>query len=136
MHLASLWFYSGFLQDHGAAGYYEMMHARLWQRSLPEVNAGTDFWLSLLLAALEMALGVLAAVPRTRRPWRRSWRLPLHAGIIGTLYSLDWNWAVWPWNVALGLAGFGLLWSWRESIADDLAAVPLAGENRGLYSAR
>jgi uncharacterized membrane protein YphA (DoxX/SURF4 family) len=121
MHLVSLWFFSGFHKLF-SAGYYEMMHARLWQRLLPASESGTDFWLSLLLAVLEMLLGVLALLPRTRR-LAAIVALPIHAGIIGLLYFLDWNWAVWPWNVALAGAGFGLLWSWRESVLTDLAAV-------------
>ena len=100
-----------------------MMHARLWQRLLPDAGPSTAFWLSLVLAGLEMLLGVLALLPRTRR-LAAIVALPLHAGIIGMLlYYLDWNWAVWPWNVALAGAGFGLLWSWREGVLTDLAAV-------------
>jgi hypothetical protein len=99
-----------------------MMHERLWQRLMPDVEPGVSFWLSLLPAGLEMLLGVLALLPRTRR-LAAILALPLHVGIVGTLYLLDWNWAVWPWNVALALAGFALLWSWRESVWSDLAAV-------------
>ena len=121
MHLVSLWFFSGFHKLF-SAGYYEMMHARLWQRLLPATGPGTAFWLSLLLAVLEMLLGLLAWLPRTRR-LAAIIAVPLHAGIIATLYFLDWNWAVWPWNVALAGAGFGLLWSWRENVLSDLATV-------------
>ncbi len=121
MHLVSLWFFGGFHKLF-SAGYYEMMHARLWQRMLPEIGPGTTFWLSLLLAVGEMLLGLLVLSPRTRR-LAAILALPLHAGIIATLYVFDWNRAVWPWNVALAGAGFALLWSWRESVGSDLAAV-------------
>ena len=120
IHLASLWFFSGFHKLF-SAGYYEMMHARLWQRLLPDAGPSTAFWLSLVLAGLEMLLGVLALLPRTRRLAAIA-ALPVHVGIIGMLYVLNWNWAIWPWNLALAGAGFGLLWSWRESVLSDLVA--------------
>lgn len=64
---------------------------------------------ALLLPVAEIALGLLAFVPRCW-PVVRWMGVGLHVGIFVTLSPLfaDWNEAVWPWNLALAAAAFGL----------------------------
>jgi hypothetical protein len=120
-HLLSLWFYSGF-HKLLSPGYYLMMHDRLWLRALPSSADKAAVVLSVGLALLEIALGVFAFFPRTRR-WAAICALPVHAGIIVTLVSLHWNWAIIPWNLVLAVAGLALLWPWQESLRTDQARV-------------
>jgi len=100
MHLVSLWLYSGF-HKLVSAGYYEMMQ----RAAVAAIDAGYRSRRELLAVAVAgrfgNAAGVLALLPRTRR-LAAIVALPLHGGIIGTLYVLDWNWAVWPWKRCLG----------------------------------
>jgi hypothetical protein len=80
-----------------------------------------------LIALGELALGLLAVFPRTRRLVGVG-ALALHAGILFTLSPLghNWNQAVWPWNVALAGAGFALIVPWRDTLWLGLRRSPLA----------
>jgi hypothetical protein len=120
-HLICLWFFSGF-HKLVSTGYYEMMHERMWTRVAPELDSRLTFALSAVFALLEISLAVLAWLPRTRRA-AAVIAIPFHFAILGVLWDFDWNLAVWPWNAALSLAGFGLLWTWRETVTAELATV-------------
>lgn len=114
LHLAALWFFSGF-HKLVSFGYFEVMARRLWTVLLPEADPRVAFGLSLAVATTEVLLGIFTLVPGARRSVAIV-ALPLHIGIVASLAAIDWNRAVWPWNIALALAGFGLLWNWRESV--------------------
>ena len=72
-----------------------------------------------LAALYEMALGIMAFVPRTRRLCALL-AAPFHVGLaLWLYYRLQWNEAVCPWNLALAVAAFTLIWPWRTAPRDD-----------------
>jgi hypothetical protein len=120
-HLVALWFFAGF-HKLVSAGYYVGAVPRLfsglvgldppWPLIFDLVRAG--------LALSEMGLGVMAAVPRTRRIAAFG-AAALHLGILALfVLRVRSNAAVWPWNVALAASGFYFLWNWRASVTEDL----------------
>jgi len=113
-HLIALWFWAGlnkllspaFLTSTGPGLFATLLpKAPLWFRS----NGG------YLIALTEFSLGVLAFFPRTRKLAGVT-AVGLHTFIFLTLSPLgrNWNESVWPWNIALALAGLALIFSWRE----------------------
>ena len=115
-HLIALWFWAGthkllsvgFLTDTGPL----LLGALL--PFAPEwfVNSG-----GYLIALTEILAGILAFLPATRR--LSGWlAFGVHIGILLTLspLGLHWNQAVWPWNAALAVAGFALIWNWSEPL--------------------
>jgi hypothetical protein len=74
------------------------------------------------MALAELSLGVLALIPRTRKLAAVA-AFGVHAGILLILSPLgrDYNHAVWPWNVALAMAGFALIARWKETPLRSLA---------------
>ncbi|HEY5312401.1 MAG TPA: hypothetical protein VIK18_07765 [Pirellulales bacterium] len=121
MHLAALWFFSGFhkiISPH----YYGVFAGWLWSQVAPGSSATGGVWVAGVVAVVEMLLGVMVLVPRTRR--LAGWvALVLHLGVLASLVYVDWNVAIWPWNIALALAGLALVRPWRESLAADFARV-------------
>jgi uncharacterized membrane protein YphA (DoxX/SURF4 family) len=125
-HLIALWCWAGlnkllspdFL---GAAG-----SGRWMARGLMDHPPGVllDHF-GYAVALTELATGVLAIVPRTRRA-AAVLALALHGGILYVLSPLrhDWNEAIWPWNVALAVAGFAFFWAWRERPLRALRGLP------------
>jgi hypothetical protein len=69
------------------------------------------------IAISELATGLLAVFPRTRR-LSGFMAFGLHISILLTLLSLraNRNEAIWPWNLALALSAFALIVPWQESI--------------------
>lgn len=123
LHLVALWFFSGFHKII-SPGYYgqETFTAYLWSTLFPGRSPVGGTWLAVVVAICEMLLGIMALVPRTRRI--AAWlALVLHTGALASLVFLDWNVAVWPWNVALALAGLALVRPWRETLAADFRRV-------------
>ena len=119
MHLAALWFFSGFHKII-SPGYYGMFTAFLWPQLAPTGSEAGGPWMAGFVAAVEMLLGLLVLVPRSRRI--AAWlALALHAGVLAALVRIDWNVAIWPWNVALAFSGLALVRPWRESLAEDFA---------------
>lgn len=103
--LAATWLWAGLHKalslgwsDEGAAFIADALH-----------QPGRTDVVAWALPAAEIALGVLAFVPRAW-PAVRWGALALHLGIVVTLSPLfaDWNTAVWPWNLALAAVAFGL----------------------------
>jgi hypothetical protein len=120
-HLIALWFFSGFHKII-SPGYYAMFTTYLWSQLAPAGCEAGGPWIAGCLAIVEMLLGVLTWVPRTRR--LAAWlALALHAGVLAALVRIDWNVAIWPWNAALAFAGFALVRPWRESVSEDFARV-------------
>jgi hypothetical protein len=113
-HLSSLWLWSGVnkvLSTGWSTGGAAFIASSLHVSGLrPAVVVG--------LPAAELALGAASL-------WRRTWPVvrwlapALHTGILLTLSPVfaDWNSAVWPWNVALAVAGFALFRNERPAAA-------------------
>jgi hypothetical protein len=126
-HLVALWTYAG-LHKLLSDGYY----THVVPAPLVAVLGNGEPWPSLFdalrggAAVFEMSLGLLALIPRTRKlcAWLA---VLLHLGILQYLMfwvraddgSFGWNKAVWPWNVALALAGLALVAPWRTSPLAD-----------------
>ncbi|HEX3658162.1 MAG TPA: MauE/DoxX family redox-associated membrane protein [Pirellulales bacterium] len=121
MHLAALWFFSGFhkiISPH----YYGVFTGWLWSQMLPGASATGGIWMAGVVAVVELLLGVMVLVPRTRR--MAGWMaLVLHLGVLASLVYVRWNEAIWPWNIALALSGIALVRPWRESLVADFARV-------------
>jgi hypothetical protein len=114
-HLVALWCW---------AGVNKLLSPDFFDSTAPWMLAGLTAnppgWLKYGfghgVALAELATGVLALVPRTRRLAAVA-ALILHAGILLVLspYGQHYNEAIWPWNVALALSGFALIAPWRGS---------------------
>jgi hypothetical protein len=114
MHLISLWFFSGF-HKLISSGYFEQVARHLWVRLVPWAPPSGSTYFGLVIAGGEIALAILALIPRTRR-LAALIAIPFHLGIFLSLspWGINWNESVWAWNIALAGAGMGLLWNWRE----------------------
>ncbi|HEX4129496.1 MAG TPA: hypothetical protein VHZ24_05590 [Pirellulales bacterium] len=123
LHLITLWFFSG-VHKLFSAGFYDEVAPFLWNGIFPRVSQTTIIAFGLVLAATEIALGLFAAFPRTRRAAAIAGAL-FHIGVFVSLspVGLDWNQAVWPWNLALAAASLGLLFDWRGSLWLDVRTV-------------
>lgn len=102
-HLASLWLWAGCNKAMSAGfvpGVAPSVAHDLGIASHPEVVAWG-------MPALEITLGLLAAVPRTRR-WAGLIGFVMHTGAIVGLH-MRWDWAILPWNVGLAWASLVLL---------------------------
>lgn len=115
-HLIALWFWAGtnkllspaFLTGTGPGLFVELLPSTLlWLRPVG----------GYIIAATELLAGVLAVFPRTRK-LSGTLAFGLHAGIFLSLSPIgrDWNESVWPWNIALALAGLALIVPWREPL--------------------
>jgi hypothetical protein len=105
-HLIALWSWAG-LHKLLSAGYLFDSGPRMWTSTIGELPRELAIGLAITAAVFELALGILAIFPRTRRPvpWMAAL---LHLGILLSLVVQRWNPAVWPWNVAVIAAAVGL----------------------------
>jgi hypothetical protein len=121
-HLITLWLYSGINKllspafIHGTAQW-------LLSGLVPHAPHIVQQWVGYAMALAEIALGVLALIPRTRL-LAAFGALVVHLGILLDLSPLghDYNRSVWPWNVVLAAAGFALIATWRETPQASFAA--------------
>ena len=114
-HLVSMWLFAGF-NKLLSPGF--MNDTAQWM--LSGLVSNPPRWLydnfGYVVACTELGVGVLALMPRTRK-LAAVGALGLHFGILMDLgpFGHDTNQAVWPWNVALAVAGFALIATWKES---------------------
>jgi hypothetical protein len=138
-HLIALWFFAGIHKLFSAGYYAGVMRFLLLplSQSLPlptvHLSAVVYYTIGIPCVMFEISLGVLAAVPRTRRI-----AAVLGAAMHVTLFLwlslvLHWNSAVWSWNVALIVAGFALLWNWRTTWLADWRSVGPAARAAALF---
>jgi hypothetical protein len=126
MHLVSLWIWSG-LHKLFSPGYYLDVIPQIVGSWLPG-----DSWQALtfgvLLAGCELMLGILAMVPGTR-PLAALLGVVLHLSVFAWLSPLgiNWNESVWGWNLALAVAAWLLIGSWREKWALERVRVGILG---------
>lgn len=113
-HLISLWFWAG-LHKLLSPEYLQTTGPDLVLGLLPGVTSSQAMILGIGTAAIEMCLGLAAVFPRTRRVVPKAAAL-LHGMVLLTLFARGWNSAVWPWNLALGAAGFGFFMNWNEPL--------------------
>ncbi|HEV2972321.1 MAG TPA: hypothetical protein VGY55_20265 [Pirellulales bacterium] len=124
-HLIALWFFAGF-HKLISPGYYEAVVPFMAGRSPGDSPIAYQV-LGGLAALFEMALAGLAIVPRTRRLCAVL-AAPFHLAVMWWLaFHMHWNESVCPWNAAIAVAGFTLIWPWRSSFRDDWRHVSRPG---------
>jgi hypothetical protein len=111
-HLVSMWFFAG-LNKLLSPDFIDGTSQWLLSGIMANPPAWLDRNAGYFIACGEMSIGILALLPRTRKLAALA-AVALHAGILLDLSPLghDWNEAVWPWNVALAIAGAALIWTW------------------------
>ncbi len=117
-HLISLWFFSGF---------HKLISPQYYEGVVPFFSGYAKWALPMgfqivgaIAPPFEIALAVLAIIPRTRQicAWLAA---PFHLGILLWLaLKLHWNESVCPWNAALIVAAFALIFPWRTALRADL----------------
>ncbi len=121
MHLISLWLFSG-MHKLLSPAFYDDVAPYLWHGVTGDALPGAAQAFGVTLALTEIGLGLLAMFVRTRRIAAVA-AIPFHLGVLASLVHMQWNEAVWPWNVALAGAGMGLLFDWREALLPSFRAV-------------
>ncbi len=118
-HLISLWLFAGFnklLSPAFLGGTAQWILSGL----LPYPPAWLSANFGYLIVLMESGTGLLAVFPYTRKLAGVT-AFALHIGILFDLsVGHDWNQSVWPWNLALALAGFALISPWKERPLDSL----------------
>jgi uncharacterized membrane protein YphA (DoxX/SURF4 family) len=117
-YLVALWFYSGFHKLLSPEFYDGMWVMTRFLKDLAYATATPPqelvTILSVLAAVTEIVLAVMVLVPRTRKA-ACALAFVLHGSILIVLVQVQFNSAVWAWNVASGFSGFALLWNWRQT---------------------
>ena len=117
-HLIALWFFAGF-HKLISPGYYEAVVPFMLGRAPGATVAAGDVMWGALGALFEISLAVLAIVPRTRRACAVL-VAPFHLTVVCWLaFRMEWNYSVCPWNAAIAVAGFTLIWPWRTTLLAD-----------------
>jgi hypothetical protein len=117
-HLIALWFFSGF-HKLISPGYYDGVVPFFAGYAKDAMPVGWQI-VGAIAPLFEMALAVMAVIPRTRRLCAVC-AAPFHIWLLMWLvFRLEWNEAVCPWNGAVAVAAFALIWPWRETFAVDL----------------
>jgi hypothetical protein len=117
-HLIALWFFAGF-HKLISPEYYEAVVPFMMGRAPGTTLAASEIVWGALGALVEMALAVLAVVPRTRRACAVM-AVPFHLLVLSWLaLRLQWNYSVCPWNAAIAIAALTLVWPWRTTLLAD-----------------
>ena len=117
-HLIALWFFAGF-HKLISPEYYAAVVPFMMGRAPGTTLAASDVLWGAFGALFEMALAVLAVVPRTRRACAVL-AVPFHLAVFCWLtFRLQWNYSVCPWNAAVAVAGLTLIWPWRTTLLAD-----------------
>jgi len=114
-HLSSMWCWTG-LHKLLSLGFFAG-GAQWMFDALPVRPAMLRAHFGWFAAGLEIAVGLLTALPRTRRLGVAT-ALLLHGTILYVLSPLgyDWNRSVWPWNVAIPVAAVAVFWPWADRV--------------------
>lgn len=134
-HLASLWFFSGF-HKLLSPGYFSGVAPFLWSGLFsPAIRAAIPDYSQALaggLAVVELVVGLAVFVPRLRKACAVI-AVVLHLGVLWILHgNNDWNTSVWPWNLALAVAGPTFIATWRGTLRDDYRACGKPGFAMGV----
>ena len=123
-HLVALWVFSG-LNKLFSPDFMDGMSQWLLSGLMPSPPSWLNERAGYVIAVPELSVGLLALYPRTRR-FAAVAACALHIGIFLDLSPVghDWNAAVWPWNLALAVAGFALIAPWVGSPLSALGRCP------------
>jgi hypothetical protein len=120
-HLIALWFFAGF-HKLISPGFYESVVPFMLGRTSGSTVAAGDIVMGVFGALFEIALAVLAFMPETRRLCALL-AAPFHVFVLCWLaFQLEWNYSICPWNAAIAVAGFTLIWPWRTTLLADWRA--------------
>jgi len=124
-HLIALWFFAGF--NKLLSPLYFSGDARWLVVSFyPEASEALSSGIGVAIALAEIGLAVCAFGRRTR-PIAVGLAYAIHLGIVVTLaFGLHWDAAVWPWNLALAVAGYAMIGSWKESVGEQWRQLTVA----------
>ena len=120
-HLITMWGWAGInkiLSPAFLASTAPALLAGVWPGAPPGLKSNAGY----MAALAEVAIAVLALAPRAR--WAAATvALGLHAGILLVLSPrADPNIVVWPWNIALALAGLVFIAPWKGSVSEAFRA--------------
>jgi hypothetical protein len=113
-HLISLWLFAGIHKLLSGAYLFET-GPDLAHGLFRNLNDRQAFAVGLAMALAELTLGVVSIHPKTRR-WTPTMAAALHGGILLALVLRGWNSAVWPWNLALAIAGYAWFSDWSDPL--------------------
>lgn len=118
-YLIAMWFFAGFHKWLSPAFFRDtapwMLHG-----IIKHPPAWMDKYVGWVLCFGEMALGLLAFIPKTRR-FAAIGAVILHLSILIDLgpWGHRWNTAVWAWNLTMIFCAPVLFWPWRESLKES-----------------
>jgi hypothetical protein len=121
-HLISLWLWAG-VHKLASSGYLFETGPQLAQGLFAGLNETQAIALGTAMALAELVLGVISIHPLSRRSTPLMAAI-LHGGILLALLHRGWNTAVWPWNLALAVAGYGFFAGWNEPMWARPASPP------------
>ena len=117
-HLIALWFFAG-LHKLLSPGFYTGDAHWLVTSFFSDVSPTLTAFVGLVIAGSEITLAVMALLPTMRKNAVRL-AYALHLGILCILmFGLHWDEAVWPWNLALAVAGQVMIGSWKGKLKLD-----------------
>ena len=123
-HLLALWFFSGF---HKLICPYFYTGDAHWLVSafFPEAPQAVSTCFGAMIAMAEISLAICALLPATRRI-AVAMAYIFHLGIVVTLaFGLHWDEAVWPWNLALAVAGYAMIGTWKTAPVEEFRQLRL-----------
>ena len=113
-HLISLWLFAG-IHKLLSSAYLLETGPDLAHGLLANINDRQAFMVGLAMAVAELTLGIISIHPLSRR-WTPLMAAGLHGGILLALVLRGWNTAVWPWNLALAIAGYVWFSDWPDPL--------------------
>lgn len=117
-HLIAMWFFAG-VHKLLSPGYFHKVVPYLATGLLGKTDSRSLAVLGAAAAGLEVALALLAIVPRSRQA-AAALACAMHSTIaLWLALRLGWNAGVWPWNIVLAAAALLLIWPWRTSPLRD-----------------
>jgi hypothetical protein len=124
-HLVALWFFAG-LNKLLCPSYYTGDARWLVVSFFPQASEFVSTGIGAAIALTEIGLAICAVVPRTRSV-AVGLAYVVHLGIVVTLaFGLRWDAAVWPWNLALAIAGYAIVGSWKKDVVATWRQLPYA----------
>lgn len=119
-HLIALWFYAGLFKLL-SPGFMTGEARWIVQQFVPGAPVWGEQLFGILVASGEMGLAVWAVIPTTRQFASRA-AVALHLGVVLMLSPVGLNWdpAVWSWNISLAIAAVALIGSWTSGSVRQL----------------
>ena len=123
-HLVALWFYAG-ISKLLSPGFSQGTAWYLLSGIAPNANREQAAWFAVLIWSTEILVPILL-LPRRTRKVAAGVGIAMHAFVLLLLSPifLNYNSAVWPWNISLAAAAFVFFFKWNESLVPAIVRVP------------